>query len=823
MDFRKMLQSLSQLSEATKETGKGRIHTSEPGGYGRKDDEDDEGKKVKSDAPKKGRGRPKKDAGEDGEKKSYDTKSLHSVFGGGQKPKKEIGKTSKKHSLKEYMEVVEQSITEGETIEKKGGRVHKGSYGTSYDGDEKKDKKPEVKRGRGRPKKDAGEDGEVKKYDTKSLGSVMGGKKPKTLPGKASVKHKLKENPMDQQGQLTITPAKQNTQVIKKGNDVIGSVENPQLANQIKTALGKGEMQLSTDEKLNEKAKSVKQQRFMGMVHATQKGEKAPSKEVAKVAKTMKKSDAKDFAKTKHKGLPMKVSESILLDAAGETLEHIANRFKHEVKSFQETGDMDTDLYEALFDYYFNAGEMPYGTAKARTGDPYEWVSNRFSQDYGLEEGIKTPAVPMGKTTTLPFGAKPSVIQKPAAMRKAAGTDFPLSTSQVRDRSNDLTNPATTTGLMKDLSKKSPFAFEGKDMKDMQVESWEKQLNSLLTEGITITSSTGQQGAPDSVSINASDADAESLLSVLRNAGIGVFGGDEKPEMAYGVASQGEEEPTGTGTEPQLAPDVVGDGDDMLALIKKMTGIEAGPEASQEVEVSSDYEDEEDSEGGEESEEHDDSEEESEEGSEEQTDEGALGTLGGAALGGAVGGPVGAAVGATAGQEMTKGGSAVFDEEKANEGNAFSGAVAKAKADGIQKGEKIKVGGKQYPVKEDDVEEGNKFTGNLAKARAAGKSEADLDGDGDMEKVHEGEHTCEACGMTESDCGCDHDESHEKVDENFANSANDPATAELMKLKALLSMGNDLNKPKHSQTVGNPTQVAFRESINQWKKLSGIK
>jgi hypothetical protein len=40
-------------------------------------------------------------------------------------------------------------------------------------------------------------------------------------------------------------------------------------------------------------------------------------------------------------------------------------------------------------------------------------------------------------------------------------------------------------------------------------------------------------------------------------------------------------------------------------------------------------------------------------------------------------------------------------------------------------------------VEEDDVEEGNKFTGNLAKARAAGKEEADLDGDGDLEKVRE--------------------------------------------------------------------------------------
>ena len=53
-------------------------------------------------------------------------------------------------------------------------------------------------------------------------------------------------------------------------------------------------------------AVSKAQQRFMGMVHAVQKGDmEAPSKEVEKAADSMKKSDAKDFASTKHKGLPM--------------------------------------------------------------------------------------------------------------------------------------------------------------------------------------------------------------------------------------------------------------------------------------------------------------------------------------------------------------------------------------------------------------------------------------------------------------------------------------------------------------------------------------
>lgn len=61
------------------------------------------------------------------------------------------------------------------------------------------------------------------------------------------------------------------------------------------------------DEPIAEKAVSKKQQKFMGMVHAAQKGEKPASKEVAKVAKGMGKKDAKDFAATKHKGLPEKV------------------------------------------------------------------------------------------------------------------------------------------------------------------------------------------------------------------------------------------------------------------------------------------------------------------------------------------------------------------------------------------------------------------------------------------------------------------------------------------------------------------------------------
>lgn len=60
-----------------------------------------------------------------------------------------------------------------------------------------------------------------------------------------------------------------------------------------------------------EKAKSRQQQKFFGMAHAMQKGEKikGASPELKKVAKSMGKKDVRDFAQTKHKGLPTKVSK----------------------------------------------------------------------------------------------------------------------------------------------------------------------------------------------------------------------------------------------------------------------------------------------------------------------------------------------------------------------------------------------------------------------------------------------------------------------------------------------------------------------------------
>ena len=102
-------------------------------------------------------------------------------------------------------------------------------------------------------------------------------------------------------------------------------------------------------------------------------------------------------AMRKAAGLP--VVESVLTDSAGETFDHILKRFSREVKDFKAGGEISDDLYHALYDYYFD--DMPYGTKKARDGDPYEWVSERLADELGMNEGAAVDAYMAGKSPAL--------------------------------------------------------------------------------------------------------------------------------------------------------------------------------------------------------------------------------------------------------------------------------------------------------------------------------------------------------------------------------------------------------------------------------------
>jgi hypothetical protein len=49
---------------------------------------------------------------------------------------------------------------------------------------------------------------------------------------------------------------------------------------------------------------------------------------------------------------------------------------------FGMTTVFDAGYYNKLFAYY--APDMPYGVAKARSGDPDEWILNRLEEDLGV-------------------------------------------------------------------------------------------------------------------------------------------------------------------------------------------------------------------------------------------------------------------------------------------------------------------------------------------------------------------------------------------------------------------------------------------------------
>jgi len=149
------------------------------------------------------------------------------------------------------------------------------------------------------------------------------------------------------------------------------------------------------------------------------------------------------------------------------------------------------------------------------------------------------------------------------------------------------------TSYMKQQAIKTPggtFKAFGQTMHDSNVldefafEALDKQLNAILegkevSEGMTVSISKGQQGAPDSVSVSAQDGEADQLLSIIKSAGMGLFGGEE----------QGFNAPQGTaGAHGGIS--VVDDHDGMMALMKKLSGGE--------MQSGGDYEDEESSEEG---------------------------------------------------------------------------------------------------------------------------------------------------------------------------------------------------------------------------------
>jgi hypothetical protein len=192
---------------------------------------------------------------------------------------------------------------------------------------------------------------------------------------------------------------------------------------------------------------------------------------------------------------PADLTESRMIDEDGSKLDHIINRFPHEVRHFEQGGDLDDKLYDALFDYWFNLGDIPYGVAKAREGDPREWVASNLEshlrgggivggnpdEDYALErESVdefkdpmtqtedpagtlqpeypeyQDPLVGILKTAGVPTQETPAPDYETGVVDETTQQD--LSDMEAQDSEHEFTGePSPTDALDSDIEENSPL------------------------------------------------------------------------------------------------------------------------------------------------------------------------------------------------------------------------------------------------------------------------------------------------------------------------------------------------------------------------------
>jgi hypothetical protein len=598
MNFKDMLQKISQLSEATEKTKTGTKHTADAGGYGRKFDTDEEGDEKKKDnapAAKRGRGRPAKGSDDTGTVKKYDTKGVGDVFGGGKKPKKEVGTTSKKHTLKDWFEHMEsQMLAEAEQVTMEPAKQNT----------------------------------QVIKQGTKTLGTVSN---PQLA---AQIKQSIGKGEMSLAGdQLGEEEENYSAKKARAGKDIGKPGKNF-----AKIAKSAGKKYGSKD--AGERVAGAILAKLRGANESVEEAEIPSSSGVdtigvnlgagrSKTTLEAKKPDANkngipDYAedgKGKNdlkKKKAVKESMSHRLQAA--RLEGKA----HGLKGHSHCGKNYQDMEEArcYHEGYKEGLDECYGQMPVRglvgEGDPAATVPGMASQampamEDEMDEGrLGKAALALGGAAALATGAgigknvydyhkKDASGYSQSDVDKITGSDSRMSAYDMEQRrkgnafEDEFGEGNAFTGALAKTPKGGKFSVGGKTFTDRSnidefaFEAWDKELSNLLTEGedkieegMTVSISKGQQGAPDSVSISAQDAEAEHLLAFVKNAGLGLFG-DDAQHSDYGSPEGGSSEKNAPG-----GIEVVGDHDGMMGMLQKLSGIQQSGDAE-----SSDYADEE--------------------------------------------------------------------------------------------------------------------------------------------------------------------------------------------------------------------------------------
>ena len=607
MDFKNLLQSLDQLNEGITATKQGKIHTAEPGGYGRKDDEDEEGNRVKQDTAPRGRGRPKKDADETGEVKKYDFSAFGVQHGKDVKLPKYDKKKTTKHSLKDWIETVDeqnmiaeaglQPAAPGKNFDPQTGKPlpgralnavrAKSQYNSGALG--------QVRQNMANGQQQVGEE------ELEEAGLAV---QPIPAPKQASGQNFMIKDPANPTASAITTS---DPAVVKAAKDGTLSMQKPGASSSATPATGAGSQvgamqEGELDEKIEGGIKLNPEKK--GMFNGKSKSELMSQYNKLKASGPHKKGSPENtkmhelafairaksgWGKVKEAEAPQHYAQSSPMSNGGRSDTFLESADKKKMPSMthikkmcadgksvaeickmhpdcdhKELKKMVADCKKKMIKESMNhklkaahhAGKS-HALSKQNYNCPYDDLDECSCYHDGYKEGLDECYGQMpilGRTRVGEMGQGPEVENM---------ASFGSRTPELDEMDK--------TAYMKQQAIKTPgdtFKAFGQTFHDDEVlenslafEALDKQLNSLLSEGLTVSISKGQQGSPDSVSVNAQDGEADMLLDIIKQAGLGVFGGEEKAMVD-----------TPNGSHEIGGIEVVDDHDGMMSLMKRLSG-----------------------------------------------------------------------------------------------------------------------------------------------------------------------------------------------------------------------------------------------------------
>jgi hypothetical protein len=611
MDIRDILKSFDQLTE-----GDSTVHKAGPGGYGNRHGTDDVtdqyGKPIgrtslakMNDAPavKRGKGRPPKNADSSGEVKSYDSSALSKAMGMGKAPNPK-GKPSVKHSLKEYFDQMDDALSEA------GLAVQPMPATPAVKAQQQMATKPSFMiKDPANPNMPA-----ITTQDPAVVQAAKNGtmsmQKPGAAPGAtpaAGAGSQVK--PMEEGGDI----GKHNNATT--GFDALVRKLTPKYGKEAATKIAGSQFQKMKEAEApqNFAQSSPLSSNNRGVLESkkgvnpfakkeeTDKKKCPPMSHVKKMCQ-----DGKSVAEIckMHPDCDQKELKQMVADCKKK----LSEGAKPDFLDLDKDGNKKEPMKKAAADKSKGAapkkGVNPFAKKKVKEGMehnlqaarlqgkshalrkmPYNCTNDDMEEARCYHDGFKEGLdecygqMPiLGRTAVGEMGQGPEV----ATMASYGADDMG---EAMYDEGN-----AFTAGLAK-TPHGGKFKVGGSSFTDnsrydsnldeFAFEALDKQLNAILedkkvSEGMTVSISKGQQGSPDSVSVSAQDGEADQLLSIIKSAGMGLFGGDE--QNGYG-APQGSAGAHG-------GINVVDDHDGMMALMKKLSG-------NGEMQGGGDYEDEE--------------------------------------------------------------------------------------------------------------------------------------------------------------------------------------------------------------------------------------